>query len=347
MEEVKHLKEETLPAGVVRLNPKIFRPGSKCKETVVNYLLTRGGIGDYICWMSALKWLATNHPQIVGRVYAPDFFIEIAENVLKPWFPRWKVYGAKSFTQKKLESRPTYGPMQRPINGTGMHLVDLGFVYFTNNTTPADGRLYCQLDLATVENVLPRHTPQNIFYAVMTPGSTYANRTLPATAFNGIKDHLLSKGIVPVFLGKKDLGDQRKILFEDGYDYSGGIDLRDKTTLLEAAKIMESARLVVGLDNGLLHLAAMTDVPIIFGYNIASPEHRRPRRRKGTILWELYPDETQLTCTFCQSKMRFMFNHDFKDCLYKDNLCLEALGQPAPWIELIEKTLKGEIPDGC
>jgi hypothetical protein len=37
--------------------------------------------------------------------------------------------------------------------------------------------------------------------------------------------------------------------------------------------------------------------------------------------------------------MRFMFNHDFSNCVYKDNLCLEALSDPKDWCGLIDEIL--------
>lgn len=346
MKEVSTPKVPSLDiSGVCELNPRFFRPGSKIREVTVNYVLTEGGIGDFICWLSALEWLARNHPQILGRVYCPDFFVEIAANVLQN-YPKWKVQGRKALNEKKLQSRPTYLPFLRPINSTGAHLVDLGFIFYANiNPPPEDGWYYTRLDLSKIEGLELPEVP----YAVLTPGATYENRKLPAKAFNGIKNHLISRGIVPVFLGKVEVGDKRKILFGDDYDYSGGVDLREKTTLLQAAAIMSKAEMVIGLDNGLLHLAAMTDVPIIFGYNIAAPIHRRPRRRKidgkKPILWEIHPDPAMLTCTFCQSQMRFMFNHDFKNCLYKDNLCLDALSDEKAWCELVDNIINKVVPE--
>jgi len=172
----------------------------------------------------------------------------------------------------------------------------------------------------------------------MTPGATYENRAMLASTFNGIKDYLISRGITPVFLGNDKVG-TRKVSFEAGYDYRGGIDLRGKTTLLEAAKVMSKSEVVVGLDNGLLHLAATTEAPIVFGYNIASPEHRRPRRRVGKII-DVSPDPEKLSCTFCQSRMRMMFNHDFRRCVYGDNACVKELGDVKLWSDAIEEAME-------
>lgn len=327
MEEVAKTTEP------IKLNPRFFRPGSSCQSKCVNFVVGDGGIGDYLCYMAAIRWIADNHPQVEGRVYCGEFFIELAENILRG-LPRWRVYEKSALTAKKVGSRPTYGPLFRPINCTGAHPLDLGFIYYANMTTPEDGNKYPSLDLSAIASEEPERP-----YAVMTPGAATPNRTMPAKAFNGIKQHFIDLGITPMFLGKSFITDKRKINFDEGYDYEGGVDLRDKTTLLQAAALMSKAKVVVGLDNGLLHLAGCTEVPIVFGYNIASPEHRAPRRPKGKLR-QIYPDPTQLTCTFCQSQMRFMFSHDFAKCVYSDNLCLEALSDPKPWCDLIDDILK-------
>jgi hypothetical protein len=82
----------------------------------------------------------------------------------------------------------------------------------------------------------------------------------------------------------------------------------------------------VGLDNGLLHLAACTPGNVIFGYNIASPEHRRPWRGQydeRTVDVTLTADE--LPCNWCQSRQKMMLNHSFHQCLYGDLKCVDML----------------------
>lgn len=330
-------KREKIPIDHEYLNPTLFRPGSHCRTIVQNFLITNGGIGDYICWMSAIEWIARTHPQLKGRIYAPKYFLPIVENVMAKYLTKeagWKVAERAQLTPKKMQLRRTYAPHDEPISGTSCHLVDLGFIYYAGLVpVPADGRNYLKLDLTSTPDTysLPKD------YAVMTPGATYENRVMPVKAFNALKNHFLAEGVTPVFLGTAAVG-SRSVQFAKDYDYENGLNLVGETSLLQAAKIIAGARVIVGLDNGLLHLAAMTEVPIVFGYNIASPEHRRPRRLKGE-LWEIYPDTLKLSCTFCQSKMRFMFNHDFRICAYEDNLCLTALSDPKPWIESVDKAL--------
>jgi hypothetical protein len=315
------------------LNTRFFRPGSVTDAKLVRFVISDGGMGDYIAYMSSILWIARNHPQVNGQVYCGHFFIEIAEYILKD-FSNWQVFDRDKKFNPKLEI-PTRGPMLMPINVTGCHPLDLGFMYYCNmNPPPEDGNYYPEIDVSEYRLPAGLEAP----YAVMTPGAASPNRTMPVSAFNGIKDHLVSLGITPVFLGKEQMTPKRSISFDKDYDFSEGINLINQTSLLQSVKIISEAKLIVGLDNGLLHLAATTMTPIIFGYNIASPQHRRPRRKKGEI-YEIFPDTRTLNCTFCQSQMRFMFSHDFTKCSYEDMACLKELSDPAPWISLIDGCL--------
>lgn len=303
----------------------------------MNFLLQQGGIGDYLCAIPAIRYVADNHPNVVGEIFVFTAMVDLVAHLMKDHFPKWKVSDRTKVDMSRVPHQATMLPSMRPVNATGMHLLDLGFIYYAGFfPPPEDYNWYPKVDLSDIAN---EEIPMECKYAVLTPGATTKNRTMPAKAFNGIKDHLIDCGITPMFLGRKSITETRNINYEEGYNYEGGIDLREKTTLLQAAGLMSKASLVIGLDNGLLHLAACTEVPILFGYNIASPEHRRPRRKSGNI-WEIYPDPKVLSCTFCQSNMRFAFDHDFANCLYKDNKCLDLLSDPKQWCEKIDQLLE-------
>lgn len=317
----------------VQLNPTIYRKESKGPQTEVNFVIGNGGIGDYICYLSALEWIAKNHPQVLGRIYCGGFFMPIPENVFKK-YPKWRVIERGKLTEELIKSRPTFAPHQEYPDRLGMHSVDLGFVYYADmNPPPADGNFYPKLDFTEMDLGAPSSP-----YAVMTPYSTGATRTMDPQAFNGIKDFLIRKGITPLFIGKKDVTDKRSVDLHPDYDFSGGIDMRNQTTLLSAAGLMSRAKVVVGLDNGLLHLAAMTEVPIVFGFTVSSPEHAKPRRKSGKV-FSIYPNPEDLTCMFCQSRMRFVYNQDFRECPYQDLACIKVLADPEPWCEQIEQAL--------
>lgn len=320
----------------IELSQRYFRPSTFAERMEIDFLFANGGLGDFICWLPAILWIAKECPQVRGTLVVPDFFREIADNVLGS-LPHWRV-------KKKSDYRgsETFKASVSPtVNAAGAHLVDIGFQYFCNLSTAPDGySVYPNLDLT---RITPLALPEP--YAVVTPAATSSLRAMPAKAFNGICEHLRSRGVTPVFLGKAEVTAGYNSSVQPDYRFQGGVDLRDKTSILEAAKIIEGAKLVVGLDNGLLHLAGCTSTPIIFGYNVASPEHRRPRRMAGEI-YELFPNETDLPCVFCQSRMRFLPGHDFSRCLYRDLACLKELEDPGPWCELIDSAIGQKIENG-
>ena len=102
-------------------------------------------------------------------------------------------------------------------------------------------------------------------------------------------------------------------------------DLRDATTLIQLRDLCGHASAVVGIDGGTLHLAATTEVPIVYGLTSVARQHRSIVR-DDEWNWRLrHVTPHKLDCAGCQSNMTLMFNHDFRFCLYKDNACTTAL----------------------
>ena len=293
-------------------------------------------MGDYINWLSAIVWIAQNYDFVRGHVVAPFWFVPIVKNVLKD-FPNWEVW-PDEIPEKFKEGYPFKSAPIHPINATMMHLIDLGFLYFAGvNPVPPEARVYPVLDL---NNTKLHKAVQDQNYIVMTPGATAASRTMPADTFNKVKEYIISIGFKPVFLGSSTQDKKRLyVTFNKDYDLKGGINLLNKTTLHEAAKIMQYSHAVVGIDNGLLHLAAMTSAPIVFGYTIAGPNQRRPTRRFKAPIVELYCEPEEMPCTFCQERVRFFYDHDFQSCIYKDYACLKKLNAES-FISAIDMVLK-------
>lgn len=301
-----------------------FREGTTTHERDQLFKFENGAMGDYINWMASIKWVAEKYTFLRGHLICPGWFVPIAANVLKG-FDKWKVY--HEIPDKFKEGYPIKQAPIHPVNATMVHLLDLGFLYYAGiNPPPLEGAFYPTLDLEETRTPAKLRDKK---YIVMTPGATAASRTMPAETFNRIKAYILCLGYTPVFVGVTSMNKKkRKVSIDPGYDFSHGIDLIDQTTPLQAAKVMANAEMVVGLDNGLLHLAAMTDVPIVFGYTIAGPVHRRPLRKQG-VLVELYSTEEELPCTFCQERVRFFYDHDFENCIYKDFQCIKNLDAKA------------------
>ena len=332
----------------IELNRINYREGTVSKRRRINFILNHGGIGDYICWLTAMEWCAIYNPQIQMVIGAPKFFLPIVQNVFKR-YPQVKVVDKLTITDDEIREFPTYLPTKTssPVSCVGANLIDLGFIYYANRAKAPDyHNNYCQLDLADIQLSHERFKAFNSMtvnysYAVLTPYYSHNNRKLPVSAFNKIKDYLLYKKITPVLVGQEAWAERRQQI-ENEYDFSKCINLLDKTTLLEAAKIMSSAKMVIGVDNGLLHLAGMTSTPIIFGYTIVGPEFRKPRRKNGITL-DVFPNKKELACTFCLTEMRYHYEHSFNHCIYKDDLCVKMLEDFRPWKKAIDDLTENKV----
>lgn len=326
------------------MNPTLshYRTGTDLPEVQTMFVLNRGGIGDFINWVPAITWAIENHPNIMGYIITPPYFADLARYWFQKFEPRFFVEVCADLTQLKELHSGEY-QVHTPSNfesarAISHHLMDLGFIYF------------CNIDGAPHNVTLPQikrgDTDENTFYpeepfAVVLTESVFGVRTLPVSTINGIISYCRSKEIRPVFLGRKDYGAgvTTREHVRGSIDFFKGIDYRNETSLLGAAQIMSRAKFVVGLDNGLLHLACCTSVPVVFGFSNVDPSHRIPRRREGEKTLIVTPPES-LACRFCQSNMRFLPRWDFKNCFYQDMKCCETLTADL-FIEKIEKILEG------
>jgi len=327
----------------VYMDESIFRPQTKFGAIRINFVLTQGGIGDYICHMPAFIWIAEKNPHVYGRIFVNPPFDDVARHIMKP-YPHFEVYDLNRLLSVVENGEPVIDPatFQRFIAATGAHLMDLGFMMYCNFSHPPQGYGFMP-SLMHVEPSKDYELPKN--YAVLTPGATGDTRRMKGQYLNELSRYLLSLDITPVYLGKKDfafLGKESDYYakVDEEFDPSFGIDLREVTTLLDTAFIIKNARLILGVDNGLLHIAGCTETPIIFGHTITTVEHRAIRRPKGITI-NLTLEKKSLPCIGCQSEMRFILNHRFKRCIYDDYLCLDYLfaNDCATWKKAIDQIL--------
>ena len=213
-----------------------------------------------------------------------------------------------------------------------IHCLDYAFLKLCDENPPLTSKNYLKLDVTSILG-LGFDLPDD--YAVLTTGFTAEVREWPPEEVNKTAKWLVEQGITPVFLGQTqtETGNKHTIkgTFKEEIDFSQGINLIDKTSLLQAATIMYSAKAVLGVDNGLLHVAGCTDVPIIGGFTTVTPEVRMPVRN-NILGWNYYPvvPDKSLECSFCQEKTNFLFGHDYRNCIYKgkkaqENQCTKQM----------------------
>lgn len=331
------------------LAPGFARPETFVHPYKVGFVLWGGGLGDFVAYTRALEWIADNLPHIYGTIYYPNFMTSFGRYFFQSR-PHWKIENNDQCIDPEWNPGfsfldPFRGGRVQFITGHGAHPMDLGFMYYANTTpVPAEYNNYPEIDLYADE--LPKElTPKK--YVVLTPGGIVETRTVPGHFWNPIIAHVKSLGLTPVVLGKGEVTRGYLAKIATGFNMEGVVNLWDQTTVLQAARIMQHAAAVVGLDNGLLHLAGCTDTPIVFGYNVVLPEYRRPRRRKGKIV-DVFLSREELACSGCLNTIKGHYAYTFDLCLYKsvDNLphpkCIDMLFSEngKRWKEAINQALE-------
>ena len=325
-----------------------LRPNTKLNRWQVHFIFNSGGMGDFINYTAATTWLAKNAPWCEPNLFVPAYILPLMRYIHRD--THWNVFPGEEFRAHFSDGDRIIGPdvlirgnnvSPQFLTCTGAHPIDVGFAYYAGMTpAPVDG-------LLPTLNYKPSGLPRELkgkAYVVIPTGNVHEVRATGGRHINPIIDHLKCRGILPVFLGKNDLlgNGIRTTRFPDDVNYGDGLDLRNKTTVLEAACILQHAVCTVGLDCGLLHLSAlMKDSKLIFGYNITSVAHREPRRNHGCHI-NIALTEEDLKCSGCQSKIRMITGHQFDKCIYGDNLCVDLLfkNNSARWTAAIDQFLE-------
>lgn len=303
-----------------------FRDPKDAPAIEVNIGFTEGGLGDCIARTPAILWVARSNPQITFHHWVPDYYVELAEHFEAP-HPNLLVRPISEYAslgnpnlpaiQSKTDDRHT---------SLRSHMTDHAFRTYANTDQilPED---YNYPRLRVPELPISGLTKP---YVVVTTGTTAPVRGWPAEAINEVARFIQGTGRDVVWLGKTTnhmgQGSSIKAKFDKDVNYTVGLDFRNRTPLLQSARILAEAQAVVGVDNGLLHLAGCSDVPIVAGYTTVAPNTRLPYRNGllGYNCYEVEPD-ANLGCRFCQTRMQFLYDFDFRGCFYNDLACVSQM----------------------
>lgn len=295
-------------------------------------ILHRGGLGDFIQAIPSLKWLYEKASHNKYKLYVPIYLLDF----FKALFPNQYVKSLLD-AEKEVTRDDSVVALSEYPNSMSMHTAHLYNIFFCNRL------------LTPIENSLPVYNPGsdlNKFklperYAVIVGTYTEPIRRIMPSEYAKITRFLKEKGIEPVIVGKK------KNYFTKGLNrkatrmgsFTNCMDLIDKTTIEELLTLMHGAEMIIGPDSGPLHLAGLTERPIIGAFNVADPEHRMPYRN-GFKKWSFYtviPDKG-LECRFCQSNCKMELGIEFNKCRYSHEDCLPQLSGEK-FIERIKEVL--------
>lgn len=323
-----------------------YKPSPK----TVNIVLMNGGVGDHIGGsLIALKYMIKRYPWITYLIWMPDFLVDFAKNVLPE---EAQVFGYNGLLphgyDPDIPTRTT--EWDGVISPMKIHQVDYAFLKLCDELPNKKHKESLKVNFKPI-SVGKFNLPER--YVILTTGYTAEVREFPASSVNELLSFIRSKGYAPIFLGQEQTATGTKHIiqgtFSNEIDYKKGLNLCNKTTLLEAAKIMQGAKAVLGVDNGLLHVAACTDAHIIAGYTTVRSSVRAPYRKgwaptaKGSrktvhkgFKWHPITPDRSLACRFCQSNSNFLFKDsslhvqpndmvDYKKCYEKDLSCVKQM----------------------
>lgn len=312
--------------------------GKKPKAQYLNILICDGGMGDHLCYLVVADYIIKNIPWVKPLIWVPDYLYEFAKNVLPKDI---KLY---NFTTGAKHYKPELGGISTQWNKRHtpmrIHPIDYAAHIMPDINLELKDKNYLKFNPKGI-NIEKFNLPEK--YLCISVGMTTLTKSLPPEVTNQIVDYIITRGYTPVFLGKEEspVGvDGKNIVAKmANIDYSKGVDLRNKTSLIESAAVLAHSKGMIGMEGGLVHLAGFTNISIIAGYTIVSPKQMMPIRNNEPG-WNVYPvvAEESLSCRFCQTKTPLLFEANYSKCFYDDYKCIQQMTFDK-WKEQIDKCL--------
>lgn len=292
------------------------------------YLLNSAAIGDIIAAAPSIKYAIDNFHKKSEYLVAmlPDF------RDLVPFVPDNRIINTSDphppgYVLRYLNDTATKGIVCR-LTPSRLKLTHYGSINLLGRVLPDQDLKYLPLNRVDVSRFGVDFKKSVIII------TTYRDkqRTILPEEITKIAEYVTSKGLTPVYVGVRG----KISIWKDSpaisdFDYPGfGVDLRDKTSLLELASIMSESRAVVGVDGGPIHVAFTTSVPVVCGFTTINPKYRIPYRG----LAKTYAVVPNIVCNFCESDWSFN-SWNFKNCPRKLELA-----------ECVTKITAGKFIDG-
>lgn len=324
----------------------MYREGKQILTSHVhNFILSHGALGDVITSLPAIIHARKTVSDLMAmKVYCPEHQIPLIEHLLAPYgkfilrplteFPKTRAMREGWDGGPTSMNAPPYDTHTR----NRQHMVDFAFSYLID----AQPESMAERNYPNAAPLGPRTIAEK--YVVFPIGATSENKLFRASVMGPIIEWVIEQGYVPVLLGSRESrtnaatldGTIQKIVILEQTDLLKPetlalcVDLRDKTTLLEARDVLGYAEAVVGVDGGTLHLAGTTDTNIVYAMGTTLPKHRYIPRNANPNHKIRYVGPRDLECTGCQSNWQ-MTRWNFRYCIYEDNKCMEQL-HPADFI---------------
>lgn len=283
-------------------------------------------LGDSVATFPAFAFALRNYPMIHFQIWPPDHMTELAEAAFAA-YPNKTIKPARLIPTEADHKLPAaLNKFKEGYTTLKTDLVDYVYrcVMDMDPPTQAD-KDYLQVVPTAAMKAQVAQRLGTSRYVVFTTNYTSKTRVFTAQVAQPVIDYVKARGFTPVFLGQKAtpiMGDITIDAASSDIDITQGVNLLDSTTLMEAHAIMAGAAAVVGVDNGLLHLAAMTEVPVVAGFtNVAAATREPSRFGEKAWKWRSIEPPLSLACRLCQSRVHFAYEIKFTECMYGDYAC--------------------------
>jgi hypothetical protein len=292
------------------------------------FIFNTFAMGDVIAGVPVVKYMVDNY------YTDPSWYRVVAKKAFRPLFPFVPDSSFRDFDSKDevfwgisenfSASTLNTGSQGQLIRNTpkSMHLSHFSSLKFCDSIIPLEKLPYVPLAKVDVSKFNIDFTKSVILI------TTYRDVTRMWYSEEIIKvaNWIKQRGLIPVFVGKTDMDlhlEKKSIipktsLPEDVAEY--GVDLRNKTSMLELTSIIAQAKAICGVDSGPIHLAGTTSTPIICGYTTVGAEYRIPTRVNG----KTYSITPNLECINCQSRWRAN-RWNFENCYFDHANCSKHL----------------------
>ena len=175
---------------------KIYRKGTELPIREYNFTLHQGGGGDLISQLPALKYILDNHKNIIMNLWVHSYGVELCQAVFKS-YSNCIIGDISKYKGVYKEDLPARSPYVHNISNLAMHLTDHAFLSLVGCDVEPEHKNYIKLDPIDVSHFnLPKR------YAVVATGFTSETREWNSESVKETTDYLVSKNIVPVYIGK-------------------------------------------------------------------------------------------------------------------------------------------------
>lgn len=118
-------------------------------------------------------------------------------------------------------------------------------------------------------------------YCVISPGATVRERRWGGDRYADVAQELLKKGFGVVVVGTSAERFDSEVIVNKA---KGSVDLTGRTSLMELAYILSRARLFIGPDSGVLHIAVGLGVPTVSLFGAGIAKKWAPRGEKHVVI---------------------------------------------------------------